>query len=118
MDPEADQSHKANLKALEQICPEYSNLIRKFPGILQANFKKVPTSDIFHRIETTGDSFKSKMRPLLADSEKLKMGQKVWEEMIKLGIVERVKPNTVEIYIATSFGKKTRRQQLSCLCRL
>ena len=98
IDSEADDSHKANLAALRSLPPEYKALVERFPSILRTNFKKTPSRDIYHRIETTGQPFKSKMRPLLANSEKSKEGKKVWDEMIKLGVIEQVKPNTTLQY--------------------
>ena len=98
LDSEVDECLQKNLKALARIQNEYSELIKKYPRILEANFKKTPTSDISHRIEITGDPFKSKVRPLLATSEKSQMGKKVWEEMEKMGVIERVKPNTLLQY--------------------
>ena len=76
---------------------KYGDLIRQFPEILDMNFKKNP-SEIYHRIEIEEKPFKSKVRPLLATSEKSKEGKKIWDEMIKLGVIERVKPNTLLQY--------------------
>ena len=99
LDIDSDSNcHEENLKALEKVDPMFGDLIKKYPDILKANFKKEPASDIYHRIETTGEPFKSKMRPLLADSEKSKEGKKLWEAMEKLGVIERVKSNTTLKY--------------------
>ena len=38
------------------------------------------------------------MRPLLAGSEKSEMGKQIWKEMEQMGVVERVKPNTLLQY--------------------
>ena len=75
IDPEADEAYEVNLKALEQLPEPYKSLVKKY-SILKADFKKQPAEDIYHRIETTGQPFKSKMRPILASSEKSKMGKK------------------------------------------
>mgnify|MGYP003319359069 CR=1 FL=1 len=95
---EVDECHKSNLAAAQKLSQPYKGLVAKYPKILEANFKKEPATDIYHRIETTGEPFKSKMRPLLASSEKSKQGKKTWEEMESLGGVERVKPNALLQY--------------------
>ena len=97
VDPDADESYKVNLQALDKLEEPYKSLIKKYE-ILKADFKTEPATDIYHRIETTGEPFKSKVRPLLASSDKSKMGQKVWEEMERLGVIERVQPNTTLQY--------------------
>ena len=60
--------------------------------------KKEPVEGIFHKIETEGPAFKSKVRPLLANSEKYQQGKLIWKEMEELGVVERVDPNTILQY--------------------
>ena len=97
IDPDSNESYEINLQALEKLSEPYKSLIEKY-SILKADFKKEPSKDIYHRIETTGEPFKSKMRPLLAGSEKSKLGKKVWEEMEKLGVIERVNTNTTLQY--------------------
>ena len=98
IDPEADDCYQANIKALGGLSGPFADLIKEYPEILKANFKKEPTSDIYHRIETTGQPFKSKVRPLLVSSDKSEQGKKLWNEMIKLGVIERVQQNTVLQY--------------------
>ena len=97
VDPDSNKAYKINLEALDKLQEPYKSLVKKF-DILKADFKKEPTTDIYHRIETSGESFKSKVRPLLASSEKFKLGKKIWEEMQKLGVIERVKQNTTLQY--------------------
>ena len=97
VDPDANESYWVNMQALKSIPEPYKTLISKY-NILKADFKKEPASDIYHRIQTDGQSFKSKMRPLLANSEKSQQGKKIWDEMQKLGVIERVKPNTTLQY--------------------
>ena len=97
VDPDSDRAYKNNLKALEQLQEPYKSLLKRY-DILKADFKKEPTTDIYHRIETSGEPFKSKVRPLLASSEKFKQGKKIWEEMEQLGVIERVKQNTTLQY--------------------
>ena len=98
VDPDANECYNSNIKALEKVKKPYVDLIKKFPKILAANFKKEPAKDIYHRIETTGAPFKSKVRPLLASSEKSEKGRKIWEEMEKLGVIEKVDQSTVLQY--------------------
>ena len=43
---------------------------------------------------TTDDPCKSKVRPLLANSEKSEKGKEIWKEMETMGVIERVKPST------------------------
>ena len=92
VDPDSNLEDEENMKALEKMSGPYADLVKKYPSILKTEFKKVPTTDIYHRIETTGEPFKSRVRPLLANSEKSKEGRKIWSEMEKLGVIERVKP--------------------------
>ena len=47
---------------------------------------------------TSDKPVKTKVRPLLATSEKSLQGQKVWEEMEQMGIIERVNPSTLTDY--------------------
>ena len=86
-----------NLKALQDVDPKFKNLIQKYPEILKTKFKKEP-ADIYHRIETDGPAFKSKVRPLLANSEKFEEGRKIWKEMEKVGVIERVKQSSLLQY--------------------
>ena len=97
-DPDADLTEKENLQALTKLENEYKSLVQKYPEILKTTFKKQAAEGIYHRIETEGPSFKSKMRPLLAGSEKSEMGRQIWKEMEQMGVVERVKPNTLLQY--------------------
>ena len=95
---DSNEIHKANLKALAKVKEPFASLIKEHSSILEANFKKEPTKDIYHRIETTGQPFKSKVRPLLASSEKSEKGKKIWQQMEKLGVIERVPQNTTLKY--------------------
>ena len=65
---------------------------------MKSTFKAEPTSDIYHRIHTEGEPTRSKVRPLLANSDKSKEGEKVWKEMERLGVIERVSPNTLTTF--------------------
>ena len=95
---DSNEIHKANLKALKKIKEPFASLIKEHSSILEANFKKEPSKDIYHRIETTGEPFKSKVRPLLASSEKSEKGKVIWQQMEKLGVIERVPQNTTLKY--------------------
>ena len=97
VDPEANAGYLENLKALDKLEEPFKSLVEQYK-ILRADFKKEPSTDIYHRIETSGEPFKSKVRPLLASSEKSKLGKEIWEEMEKLGVIERVKQNTTLQY--------------------
>ena len=97
-DPDADHDEKENLKLLEKLPEKYKKLIQEFPAILKNSFRQNPAEGIFHSIETEGPAFKSKVRPLLANSEKFEAGRKIWKEMEELGVIERVKPNTLIQY--------------------
>ena len=96
-DADPDVGEKENLKALQAVKPEYKALIEQYPEILKTKFKKEP-ANIYHRIETEGPSFKSKVRPLLANSEKYEEGKKIWKEMEKVGVIERVKQESLLQY--------------------
>ena len=98
-DPDFDKDEKTNLEALKKLDKAYVDLIQKYPNILKNTFKKDPKHKIFHSIETTDDiPVTSKVRPLLATSEKSQQGKLVWEEMEKMGVIERVDPSQLHEY--------------------
>ena len=97
LDTDIDIGEQENLKALSAIHPTYKSLIEKYPSVLKTKFKKEP-ANIYHRIETEGPSFKSKVRPLLANSEKYDEGRRIWSEMEKAGVIERVKQESLLQY--------------------
>ena len=97
VDPDHNKAYQDNLAALQKLPEPYKGLLQKF-SILKADFKTEPAKDIYHRIETNGQPFKSKVRPLLASSEKSQLGKKIWAEMEKLGVIERVQQNTTLQY--------------------
>ena len=77
------------------VSPKYQKLLDKYPEVLNPSFNDLATKHgVKHRIRT-GDSqpFKSKPRPLMANSEKAIKGKEAWDEMIRLGVVEKVHPN-------------------------
>ena len=66
----------------------------QFPEILEPSFNDLATKHgVTHKIHTVGPPSKSKVRPLMENSEKAIKGKEAWDQMIKLGVVERVKPN-------------------------
>ena len=93
-DPDYGEEERENLEALKSVAEPYAQIIKKYPGILKTTFKNDPVHNIFHTIDTTGGKpVKSKVRPLLADSEKSIQGKQTWEEMERLGVIERVNPS-------------------------
>ena len=80
----ADQTktEKKNLAALEKIEDKYAALIKKYPKLLTTSFKEKPAENIYHRIEMiTDEPCTSKVRPLLAGSEKSEKGKVIWKEI-------------------------------------
>ena len=74
---------------------KYQRLIEKFPGILQPCFKDLSTKHgVTHKIPTGNNPpSKCKVRPLMPNSEKAIKGKEAWDQMERLGVVERVDPN-------------------------
>ena len=71
----------------------YKRVLAKFPGLLKQNFNAEPTkSDVIHRIKTEGPPIKAKVRKLLPGSQKAIKAKAAWDELIALGIVEKVDP--------------------------
>ena len=57
--------------------------------------KGKPVHGVWHTIDTADHPpSKAKRRPVLANSEKDKMGNKVWDKMLKDGIIEEVQPGS------------------------
>ena len=77
---------------------QYKSLLAKFPGLLQQNFHSDQTSNIVHRIHTTGGPIRAKVRRLLPGSDKAKKAKEAWFELIKHGIVEKVDPAKANTY--------------------
>lgn len=81
----------------DHIQPKYKRLIEKYPKILEPSFNDLSTKHgVSHRIDLKPGSkpCKAKLRPLMADSEKAIKGKQAWDQMIKLGVVEKVKANS------------------------
>ena len=62
--------------------------------MLTPSFKELSTAhNVTHRIPTGNSSpVKAKLRPLLPGSDKAVKGKEAWDQMEKLGVVERVDP--------------------------
>ena len=76
---------------IQNALPEdYRKLLEKYPNILKPNFKEVKHS-VRHAINT-GNALpiRTKARPLLPGSPKAVNGKAAWDEMVSLGIVEKV----------------------------
>ena len=76
---------------------KYSDLIRKYPQLLEINFVKgTPAHGVFHRIDVdpTMPPCKSKRRPLILNKAKAEEGRRTWLQMEKDGIIEKVKPGS------------------------
>ena len=98
-DPEYGKDEQVNLNALKTLDKRYVDLILKYPGILKNTFKTEPKHKIFHKIDTMDDKpVTTKVRPLLASSEKSVQGKAQWEEMEKMGVIERVHPSALSEY--------------------
>ena len=98
-DPDYGEDEKVNLAALEKIEGRWAKIIKKFPQILKNSFKSEPIHKVYHKIEMVDDKpIKAKVRPLLASSEKSIQGRRTWEEMEKMGVIERVHPSTLTDY--------------------
>ena len=74
---------------------EYIELVQKYKEVLQPNFKEAKTKHgIEHAIKTKGPPCTAKTRPILPGSQKDIEGHKAWQELVDLGIVEKVKADT------------------------
>ena len=60
--------------------------------------EEVPDSPFPFPLVMVYDERKTKVRPLLASSEKSEQGRKIWEEMEAMGVIERVDPSTLTDY--------------------
>ena len=74
---------------------EYVELLKKYKSILKLNFNEATTKHrIEHEIRTSGPPCKAKTRPLMPGSPKVVKGRKAWMELLDLGIIAKVPPNT------------------------
>ena len=80
----------SDTKNQKPIAQPYKQLLDKYPTILHPNFTDVKHS-VRHTVNT-GDTLpiRSKARPLLPGSPKAINGKAAWDEMVRLGIVEKV----------------------------
>ena len=80
----------------------YKQLLAKFPELLKQNFMTECTkSDIIHRINTNNESpCRAKLRRLLPGSPKAIKAKEAWDELIKLGIVEKVDPSKSNSWVS------------------
>ena len=83
-------------QALKLHDPEYSKMIKSYPGLLSPSFQKgKPAHGVWHKIETASHApCKAKRRPVLANKEKDRMGRETWEKMLADGIIEEVRPGS------------------------
>ena len=63
--------------------PEYQQMIKQHPELLNPTFTKDPSHGVFHRIETSGPPCKSKRRPIIANSEKAQKGKEALTYKVK-----------------------------------
>merc|ERR1712079_218295 len=88
---------KTEKEVKEVISQEYMDIINKYPEVLKPNFKEAKTKHgITHKIKIKqgASPCTTKVRPLLPGSQKAVEGQKAWQELVDLGIVEKVAANT------------------------
>ena len=72
----------------------YRNLLAKFPNLLERKFNEDQATTVTHNINTgNAKPVRAKTRRLLPGSEKAVKGLKAWQELVKFGIVEKVKPS-------------------------
>ena len=92
----AIQSLQTGHENLGPISQEYKQLIDKYPDLLNAaSFKDEFTKNgVVHRIHIKKDArpVKAKLRRLIPGSEKAIKAKEAWDELVTLGIVEKVDP--------------------------
>jgi Reverse transcriptase (RNA-dependent DNA polymerase). len=85
-------------KSSVNVPPDIQQLIQEFPSLLTPNFKNIK-HQVEHSIHTKDSAqIHSKARPLLPGSPKAVNGKKAWDEMVKLGIVEKVSATEQHYY--------------------
>ena len=96
LDEESEALPIAAEEALKIHDPEYAKMIKDRPALMNPSFQKgKPVHGVWHTIDTADHPpSKAKRRPVLANSEKDKMGNKVWDKMLKDGIIEEVQPGS------------------------
>ena len=78
----------------------YKDLLQKYPDLLKQNFNELSTkTGVVHRIQTNSDRpVKIKPRRLLPGSPKAQKAKEAWDQLLRLGIVERVDPAKTNTY--------------------
>ena len=98
LDPE--NKNKISLEdSLKVHAPEYQDLLKSFPKLLNPSFKKgEPVHGVYHKIETQGPPVTTKRRPIIANKAKNDAGKAAWEKMERDGVIERLPPDTPTSY--------------------
>ena len=78
---------------LDAIDKKYADLIKKYPQLLTPSFNDSSTKHgVLHTINTGQNKpCKAKVRKLMPGSPKEVKGKEAWMELLKLGVIERVK---------------------------
>ena len=77
--------------------------MKKYPELLKLQFDKSSESSkngIIHRIKTTGQSVRAKVRKLTPGSEKYEKGHQALKDLERLGVIERVDPNDPTLFVS------------------
>ena len=90
--------HEEDINAMPDSC--YKTLLLKFPDLLKQDFNSDTKADVIHRIKLKEGAkpFKSKTRRLLPGSPRAILAKKEWQNLVDLGIVERVDPSETNLY--------------------
>ena len=88
------QAQKSHMDVVEKPEKKYQDILDKYPGLLQCDFKsEEPKHQVIHHIDTGLNApCTAKPRKLLPGSPKAIKGKQCWDELEALGIVERVPP--------------------------
>ena len=94
LDQKPGKNKISNEDALKMHDPEYADLVKSYPQLLNPSFQKgEPVHGVWHRIET-GDHppCKAKRRPIIANAAKAAKGKEAWDKMVEDGVIEKVTP--------------------------
>ena len=100
---ETKEESNENTKFFQNMAEsDFKNLLGKYPELLNYSFKTNTTkSGVIHKIDTGSSApFRCKTRPLLAGSPKAVKGKAAWDQLDKLGIIERVNPSDPNNWIS------------------
>ena len=88
------QAQKSHMDVVEKPEKKYQDILDKYPGLLQCDFKsEEPKHQVINHIDTGLNApCTAKPRKLLPGSPKAIKGKQCWDELEALGIVERVPP--------------------------